>query len=84
MPAGQGALIGRVQRTAEDLGVIPAGLYEIEFTATPTRMLNIEYWSGLPRTQANHTEVVIPDEHQHVFDTFAAEFAHLRGSAHQR
>ena len=80
-PPGQGAWIARVQRAAEELGIIPAGLFEIEFNATPTRILSIEYWTGVPRTQANHTDVIIPDEHQHVFDNFAAEFANLCGAA---
>ena len=76
-PPGQRAWIARVQRTAEGLGIIPAGVYEIEFNVTPTRIHSIEYWSSIPRTQANHTEALIPEEHQRVFDNFAAEFVNL-------
>ena len=74
MPPGQGAWLARLQRTAEELGIIPAGLRELEFNVTPTRILSAEYWSGLPRTEANHTVVVIPKAHQSTFDDFAVEF----------
>ena len=77
VPPRQGAWLARLQRTAEELGIIPAGLKELEFNVTPTRILTAEYWSGFPRTEANHTVVAIPDVHQSTFDDFAVEFQEL-------
>ena len=83
MPPGHGEWIRRVQRTAEDLGLVPVGLEEIEFNLVADasgyrcQILSIEYWSSLPRTNANHTEVLIPDEHQNAFNMpWLAAFSH--------
>ena len=78
VPPGHGAWLARLQRTAEELGIITYGLKEFEFNVTPTSILSVEYWSGLPRTEANHTVVAIPEAHQSTFDQFAVEFQELR------
>ena len=70
-------LLARVKRTAEEIRLVPPGLSEFEINSTPACVLSVEYWTDVPRTGANHTEVPIPAELQHVFAPFAVEIANL-------
>lgn len=87
VPVPSVSSFSRAILAAEEFRIVPPGPTEIEFnvSACPTRprFLSIEYWSSLPRTDENHTEVRIPEKHQHMFDKFAAELTRqLHGIQH--
>ena len=77
VPLGLDELFARMTQLAADIGLIPLGTKELEFNISNDRILSIEYWSETPRTDANHTEVPIPERHQSMFDRLGDEFMEL-------